>query len=125
MFVNALETQAYGQVASYLGDKISLSQLRRWFDEETWDIQGESDLLGQLELLFAEYTSRHRSEQDLKQQLADAIGSQFTLRPVISPLESLSLICTGSSNATKSPGFSPNPTTLGSSVGRLFVAAHG
>src|SRR6266478_6482604 len=58
-------------LANYLNGEISLSQFRDWFDTETWDLDMQPDtslgqMVGEIELRLAEFTSGHRTEDDLR-----------------------------------------------------------
>ena len=61
-------------LARYLNGKSSLRQFREWFDVETWGLAAEPDspvrqLAGEIELRIAEFTSGHRTEDDLRATL--------------------------------------------------------
>ena len=62
------------RLASYLGGNSTLEQFRDWFDVETWDLDLQSDTLlgqtvGEIELRIAEFTSGHRTEDELRAML--------------------------------------------------------
>lgn len=61
-------------LADYLAGTSSLPEFRDWFDVETWDLDMQPDeplgqLVGEIELRLAEFTSGHRTEDDLRYHL--------------------------------------------------------
>lgn len=67
----SLLSEIRAQLGRYLNGKSSLRQFREWFDVETWGLAAESDsparqLAGEIELRIAEFTSGHRTEEDLR-----------------------------------------------------------
>jgi len=85
------ELQAH--LSRYLGNAITLDEIRDWFDEETWGLAGELDsparkMAGEIELRLAEFTSGHRTEDDLRYHLesllpkADNADFQLEVRHV-------------------------------------------
>jgi len=66
--------EVQGYLAQYLGGEISLFQFRDWFDAEAWDLDVHTDtplgqVVGEIELRFAEFTNGHLAEDDLRYHL--------------------------------------------------------
>lgn len=65
-------------LALYLCGEVSLDEFRDWFDAATWDAPLEDpigELVGQIELLMAEFSNGHRTEVDLRNQLYQIASS--------------------------------------------------
>ncbi len=88
-------------LANYLNSEISLSQFRDWFDTETWDLDMQPDtslgqMVGEIELRLAEFTSGHRTEDDLRYHLesllpkADNADFQLPIKLVEPSVEMIS-----------------------------------
>lgn len=58
-------------LARYLSGEVFLKELQEWFIPRAWEVLAESgpaaDLVAEIELLLAEYTSGQRSESDLRE----------------------------------------------------------
>jgi hypothetical protein len=75
---SSLDTQIRQQLASYLSGSQSLEEFEDWLALNTADVrfannEAAEDLTYSLELLFAEFTSGHRDEQDLKQTFSEVL----------------------------------------------------
>ncbi len=74
---------------SYLLDEISLAELEEWLVSESWDVhkhrdQGVQDLVYGIELLLAEHSSGHRTEEELREEfrkLLSTVHVQASLGP--------------------------------------------
>jgi hypothetical protein len=63
----------------YLDGTDSLRMFRQWFVPSTWNVEEWAsprlqELVYSIKLLLAEYTSGHRSEEDLRARLSDLLG---------------------------------------------------
>jgi hypothetical protein len=66
------ELEIRSQLASYLAGDMTLSAFSDWFVEKTWGEETSesfSDLVSEIELVLAEFTSGHRSEEEVKNLL--------------------------------------------------------
>ena len=68
---SSLELEIRDWLARYLSGEITLSEFRDWFIPATWDVESSGDFGAEnfsydLELLFSEFRSGHRTEQELK-----------------------------------------------------------
>jgi hypothetical protein len=75
---NLTENAIRRKLHDYLNGKMSLREFRQWFVPETWDIEewAPKDLqefIYSIKLLFAEYTSGHRTKSDLQEQLRSLV----------------------------------------------------
>ena len=80
-----LLSEMRSRLGRYLNGKSSLQQFREWFDVETWGLAGEADsparqLGGQIELCIAEFTSGHRTEEDLRAHLQSLLRETVSKR---------------------------------------------
>jgi len=63
------------KLEEFLTDKIALDEFYDWLAPIVWDVEEhpqyskEKDLLYSIELFIAEYTSGHRSKEDLRAEL--------------------------------------------------------
>ena len=117
--MNALEVELYGHIVSYLKGAEILKDLHQWYDSTSWDhAVWESDLASSVELVFAEYSSGHRTAQEVRELLSEAI-SHATLQ--VTTLSSPVIFVTGtSSNSVKPlPVLVASSTILGSVAGKL------
>jgi hypothetical protein len=67
-----LEMEIRYKLRDYLESRTTLDQLHQWFAENTWEIRPqapENALVGQVLLLLAEYTGKHRTLADLRNEL--------------------------------------------------------
>ena len=111
-----LELQTYNRIVGYLSGNLSLSNFREWFDSNTWEHTGDSDLLGQIELYLAEFSSGHRSEPEFKEMLHSYLPD-LTLH--LDPFsEARETVVTSANNALRMLR-GPISRTLGSPVGLL------
>jgi hypothetical protein len=77
------ETEIRAELNKFLGGKSSLSNFYRWFVSETWDIEKRGDITARqfvydIALRFAEYTSGHWNQEQLKTLLAQ-LSATYTL----------------------------------------------
>ena len=67
------------RVAAYLSGESTLGDLQAWLVPATWDLNEEEGsaaaLRGAIELALAEYTSRHRSVEELQEMLRVATST--------------------------------------------------
>ena len=66
-----LDAQIRTQLARYLTRAITLDEFQEWFVPEAWAVEAGSlayDLAQTIELLLAEYTSGHRTEDELREE---------------------------------------------------------
>jgi len=73
MVLMSLANAIRDKVISYLSGEISLDELEDWVVTRTWDVDKTGDWEGAdlahgIELLLAEYTNGHRSEEELREQ---------------------------------------------------------
>ena len=93
-----IELNVYRSLVSYFTGAISLTEFRHRFDSLSWDTQEwNSDLLGHIELALAEFSSGHRTEQELKDVLK---ANSPNLTVWIEPLSNVAvpLIFSGANN---------------------------
>jgi hypothetical protein len=67
-----LAAQIRAQIARYLTGAITLNEFQEWFVPEAWVVEASSpayDLAQTIELLLAEYTSGHRTQDELREAL--------------------------------------------------------
>ncbi|MEX1253550.1 MAG: hypothetical protein WEE64_04340 [Dehalococcoidia bacterium] len=79
-----LESEIREQIARYHCREISLAEFEHWFAPRAWGADREGDraaldLVGQIELLLAEFSSRHRSEDEVRRRL-QSIAENYTVR---------------------------------------------
>lgn len=114
-----IEFSVYRNLVSYLSDTIPLTEFRRRFDTFSWDTEEwNSDLLSQIELALAEFSSGHRTEQELR----DLLQVKWPTPTVqIEPLRNISapLITSGANNQMVKPPVAI-VRSLDSSVGKLY-----
>ncbi len=62
------------QLAAYLADKVTLEEFKDWVFSFCWDFQPQpDDLLGEVELILAEYTSGFGDEARIREFLRNAL----------------------------------------------------
>lgn len=95
-----LELEVYRHLVAYLDGKEPLQQFRHWFDLNTWDQgQSESVLVGQIELVLAEFSSLGLSESEFRKTLQSSIPTlTLELLPMVPPSTTVRL--TSASNNT-------------------------
>ncbi len=76
----SLDVTIRGWLARYLAGEISLPEFEEQFVPATWNRVGQGDdrldrLVGEIELRIAEFTSRHRSEDDTKALLRPLLAN--------------------------------------------------
>jgi hypothetical protein len=70
-----LDAQIRSQIAGYIEGAISLDSFQKWFIPIAWEIEqagvssDEVELVNNIELLLAEYTSEHLTEDELRDEL--------------------------------------------------------
>jgi len=74
-----LQSKIRDQVRRYLGRDISLNDFQDWFIPAAWSLEETenalaADLANEIELRLAEFTNGHWTEDELRSQLAAAIG---------------------------------------------------
>ncbi|HLX63606.1 MAG TPA: hypothetical protein VKX17_20215 [Planctomycetota bacterium] len=75
-----LYTQIVEHVASYLDNRISLNEFQAWFVPAAWDVEAGTceevtfDLIRTIELYLAEYSSSHRTEDELRNLFKEAVA---------------------------------------------------
>jgi len=77
------------RLISYLLGEISLAELEEWVVSETWNVhqtgdQSTQDLVFSVELLLAEHSSGHRTEEELREEfrkLLSTVHMQASLGP--------------------------------------------
>lgn len=67
------ELEIRGQLARYLSNEISLDDFEDWFVPRSWNFDAAStpslqDMVSEIELLLAEYSNGHITEEDLRQK---------------------------------------------------------
>ncbi len=67
--VQSLERTIRNHLRSYLRGDTTLGEFQTWFIPRAF-ASDESDLADAIELVLAEFTSGHRTEDDVRQQLA-------------------------------------------------------
>ena len=73
----SLELQIRQAVTEYIAGRASLREFQEWFAPRTWDIDsmvqiGElRKLVGEIDLLLAEFSNGHWTEQELKNKLQE------------------------------------------------------
>lgn len=113
-----VENAIRDQIARYLSGDISLAEFEDWFVPRAWVAAREGsaaalDLVMQIELLLGEFSSGHRTEDDVKAALSRTLATTVFAVQVAWGMTSLS------SNTTTSVS-SP---TLATGSARQFVAA--
>ena len=78
-----LELEVRDRLAAYVADKISLGEFLDWFLPTTWNVHQPDDLslmdlIGEIELYWAEYTNGHRSDQELR-DMFKPLGGRFAM----------------------------------------------
>ena len=114
-----LELEVYRRLVAYLAGTASLRDFRWWFDGCTWnEAVWESRLVGQIELALAELSSGHRTEDDFKASLSNALPTiTLTLDPIVAA--SLPSVTNTPSNDIKTiVGFAATLKTPGSLFGK-------
>ncbi|HEX3740035.1 MAG TPA: hypothetical protein VHV29_09950 [Terriglobales bacterium] len=97
-----LELQIYHDLVAYLSDKIPLADFRRDFDAASWDVnEWDSDLLSQIELLFAEFSNGHRTEADLKEALKSSMPTLTLHIEPIADVAASASVETGATNLVR------------------------
>lgn len=71
---NSLRLEIHERLVGYLAHETTLSEFEDWFVHATWDRVARetpetADLIGEIELRLAEYSSGHRTEAGLRQFL--------------------------------------------------------
>lgn len=83
----SLEQQIREAVLHYIAGRVSLRQFQEWFASKTWDSLAETDdvrrLVNEIDLLLAEFSNGHWTEQELKSKLREH-------RPVVEPMHDVS-----------------------------------
>ncbi len=74
----SLDAEIRDRVARYLNRAISLREFEEWFVPRTWNAtsrvgRSTSDLINEIELRLAEYTSGHWTQRELREQLRSVI----------------------------------------------------
>jgi hypothetical protein len=70
-----LDTQIRSQIAKYIEGAITLDTFQKWFIPIAWEIEQPEvsidtvDLVNKIELVLAEYTSEHVTEDELRDEL--------------------------------------------------------
>ncbi len=69
--MQSLDLEIRERLSRYLNGDLSLSEFQEWFVPVAWEAQGSAnditgDLLNEIELDLAEFTSGHRSEEELR-----------------------------------------------------------
>jgi hypothetical protein len=121
-----LEIIAYKKIVGFLGGSESLTSLRNWFDENSWDCAVESsDLLSSLELVLAEWSSGNRTLEELRSALSSAIANVRVLytEPIVAgPL--VACVTASSSNTATLEAIPAVSVSPGRFVGRLRGMVH-
>lgn len=70
------------ELTCYLAGEQSLSEFYHWFVPEAWDVHQWAsprvqEVVGEINLLLAEYSSGHRTEQELKDLFAKIIEANL------------------------------------------------
>ena len=71
-------SQIRGQLAKFLDDQVSLEDFENWFVRNTWDIHLTGSVAAEtitfaIEESLSEFSSRHISEMELRQELRQLI----------------------------------------------------
>jgi hypothetical protein len=82
MVTDSLQTQVLRQLSSFLGGEISRVDLEDWLAQQSYSIgRGDDpaaeDLIDQAELYLAEFSSGHRTSEDLRALFQDLITRVF------------------------------------------------
>jgi hypothetical protein len=78
-----LDAQIRSQIAGYIEGAISLDTFQKWFIPIAWEIEqsgvsiDEVDLVNNIELMLAEYTSEHLTEDELRDELCPLLRQQI------------------------------------------------
>ena len=73
----SLEREIREAVTRYIAGRISLRQFQEWFAPRTWDIDSMiaagqlRKLVNEIDLLLAEFSNDHWTEQELKNKLQE------------------------------------------------------
>lgn len=81
----SLDTELQTYLRSYLAREISLGAFMDWLAGATWDSEARMsdethDLTDEILLSWAEYTSGHLTEQELREQLDNVVSAREPLR---------------------------------------------
>jgi hypothetical protein len=82
-----LDLEIRDWLARYLDGDISLRQFREWFVPASWNVHqtgnvAAGDLVGEIGLRLAEFTSGHRSEEDVQSLLRPLVERYTVSDPV-------------------------------------------
>ena len=106
MQFTSLDSDIRDHLLRYLVREIDLETFETWFVEATWGQLGQvtpwvAKQIGAIELLLAEYTSGHRTEEDLRERFRvmtehvvvgeKYITTEFTGRTIYQDLEATDL----------------------------------
>lgn len=123
--MNAMfELELYNRIVRYLQGRQSLADLRRWYDSASWDHSAwESDMASTAELAFAEFSSGHRTADEVTASLSQAVSRAVLLVPVIA--SQTTVVSGESQNPVKIlPTWVATLTRLGSVAGKLREAEY-
>jgi len=87
--MEVLDIEIRKQLARYLAGEIALSGFQDWFVPRAWNVDKRGDhyvaqLVHSIELKFAEYSSGHWTEDELKQTLRPLL-TNYTVRMSAAP----------------------------------------
>jgi len=86
--VPSLELEIREAVSQYIAGRVSLRQFQEWFASQTWNVDSVAEasdlrqLVNEIDLLLAEFSSGHWTEQELKDKFRE-------YRRVVQPMKDL------------------------------------
>ncbi len=117
--MHMLEVEIYSHIVRYLSGAESLQDFRRWYDSASWgQAIWENELASAVELVFAEYSSGHRTADELTAALHDAV-SHATLYVTAFNTPSVQVTGTSQSPVKSLPTLGASLASPGSAVGKL------